>query len=697
MAELPQLQDTQPVLNVQNVQSTATGYDAFAETLDKLSSQAEDQVQKINAQQSQSMYINSIANIEQLKTTSEMRLLEHPDQASRISDDMQSSIDQVKQAAFVNSEDRAKLNFYADRAGDEVDLKGTDASVKQAQLTAAFTHYANFPDQLKAYQDALSSGDEATATNIQTSMVSNLKNLVLTRSITPEQAGSSFKMMSTVADAAQDRMTLANVLNNGGSVTAKDYHTVNSSPLNQTPNGNANAPINGNTQWLANTYNNDKSFQGVEAAILSGNMPNMAAFTNLPKDQRDHAILTAQGVQIANGIINSGEPLPAIQKTYQQLSTPGTTLNYTQKATRNVLENYINNLKNGNYLAVIGKTPQGGAIMQNFIDKNAAIQNSPLDDNQKAQAMEQNRNDMVNAAVAYGHAHHIPDDLIKPIPATDLAQMQNGFTLNQNPAIVIQTLGQYNKVNQAYVANSLKDPTQRLIAQTLSNVGDGVKPSDQLDFIAANQTGRNFSDIKPDGSGVNDSKMRARIGTDLKDQLSFMGQQNNFMDGQTFQASMINSTLNYAKYLAAKNNDLTMSNWSKWVDQASAIYKNAYPIQSNTNYIVNPKQLAQPLTSSELDTLANYATNKGYDSLHQGVSDSVFQRMQSRNPLRMRISPTNNIEAVDQNGSVYFSQPYSTNLLSAAKADAAARETARKQDVAQAQEEQAKMLLHIGQ
>jgi len=637
------------------------------------------------------MYIHSVSNIEQLKTTSQMRMLEHPDQAQRISDDMESAVDQVKQMAYVNKQDRAKLDYYASTSTDGIALKATEATVKQTQLMSAYTHYANWPDQLKAYQQALISGDEKTANDLQQGMLTSLKGLVQTGAITPEQAGSSIKTMHGVTEIAADHLAMYGNPN----TTARDYHTVTSSPFNQNQTANANAPVNGTSQWLTNYYNQDKSFQGVEADIHAGNLPNPEAFDSLPAAQRQHAILSMQGVRVANGIINSGEPMPAIEKAYQELSSPGRVLSYQDKATRNVLGNYINDLKNGNYMSVIGRTPQGGAIMQNYVNRNAAIQNSPIDDTQKTALMAANKNDMVNAAVSYGESHHIPSEYIRPIPATDLAQMENGFKLNQDPAIVLQTMAQYNKANQAYIANSLKDPTQRLIAQTLSYAGNGVKPTDQLDFIAANQSGRNYDAIKYDASGLNDNKLRTRIASNLKDQLSLLGQQYNFMDGQTFQGSMIDSTLKYAKYLAAKNNDFSMSSWSKWVDQASAIYKNSYETQSNTNYMVNPKQLPQPMTSSELDMLAGYATAKGYESLQKGVTPAVFESMQSRNPLKMRISPTNNIEAVDQNGKVYFSEPFNSNLIQHAKADTARREDERKKAVAQAYENTVKMQLNV--
>lgn len=659
---LAQFQDTQPILQPQEVNSEASGYEAFAQVLDKLSSEGMEVAKTAAETESKSMLINSVANIEQLKTTSEMRMLENPDQAARINDDMQSSVNQVTQNAYVNKFDRAKLNRFAVNATDDIALKGTEQSVTQARLGAAFTHFANFPDQLKAYQDALNSGDEDTANTLQHSMMSNLHSLVLMRAITPEQSGSSMKLIQNTTTSASNYLNLVNNPN----ATAKDYHTVEAGSIN--PNNNAasvnpNAPINGNTQWLTDYNNNDKSFRGVMSDINNGVLPSAAAYTSLTDNQQKQVSLTKQGVAQAQGLINSGEPFPVLQKTYQELSTKGNVLSYEEEGSRNWLGKYLINLNNGNYLDAIGNTPQGSQIMQTYINKTTALQSAPIDDAQKQSLMFNIKNDMVNSAVSYGQAHHIPDNLIKPIPSVDLDQMQKGFTINGDPINVIETLGQYDKSNQAYIANSLKTPEQRIIAQAISYAGNGVKPQDQLDLIAANQSGRSYNDIKYAGASVNDGVVKARIAADLKDPLNLLNQQYGSMDGQSFQGGMINSALNMAKYLAYKNNDFGMNSWTKYADQAAAIYKNAFTPQSGANYMVNAKALSSPLTSAQLDTLADYATMKGYQKLSGSVNPGVFETMATRNPLKMTISPTNNLQATDSNGHVYFSTPLTAGVL----------------------------------
>lgn len=663
---IPQYKDTQPIINPQPIESEAEGYQAFSDMLGKLSQQSIEEAGRIGDAESKSMYINSAANIEQLKTSAQINILSDPNNASRISSDMDSSLDMIKQSAYVNKEDRARLNAYASTASDDVALKAAETNVKQTELTAAFTHYQNFLPQLKAYLGSVTSGNQQQADHLQQAMMDNLKNLVEIRAITPYEAFSSIKLMQTMVDASGDVHQLASIIHNGGSVTAQQYHTVASNPVNGNQTSNAGAPIDGSTQYLTDHYVNDKTFQGALAAVHNDQMPDVQALVKFNPNQRNELILRAQGGQVANGIINSGQPLPKIESIYNTLNAKGNLLNYRDQETRIHLENWLSDLKNGNYLSLVGKSPDGGAFMQDWVNKNAAIQTSNISDTQKLQQMDLNKNNMVNKAVAWGDARHIPSEDIKPIPTPDLSLMQNGFKLNQDPSSILTVMKGYTKPNQAYIANSLKDPTQRLIAMTLSYAGNNVEPSKKLDFIAANQQGRSFADIKPEQNGVKDAQLNARIVANLKSPLTLIGQTFNKMDANTYQTSMIASTLNYAKYLASTNNDFSLQNWSKWVDQACDIYSKSYIPISSSNYAVNGQQLPQPLSKPELDMIAKYAIDQGYHQANGGQPDYIFNSQKSANPLTMRISPTNHIQAVDQNGTVYYDQPFDSNLMASA-------------------------------
>lgn len=698
--DIPQIQDTQPVLQVQPNASTAEGYEAFAKTLGSIAGAASEKAVEMEKDQSQAMYINSVANIEQLKTGAQMRMLENPSQAQKIYEQTQSMMDEVKQAAFVNNKDRTKLNAYISGAQDDVALKATATHVKQSQLEAAFTHYENWPDQLKAYNQALLT-DHDKAENLKEAMISTLHGLVSTGAITPEQAGSSLKTMQNVVEVASDHYKMYGNPN----TTAKDYHTITSNPLTAQDNSGGVAPVNQSTAWLVDHRNTDLSFQGVLADISQRTLPNPQVFDSLPKAERQHAILAMQGVQIADGYIKSGEPFPSIEKAYQVLNTKGGTLSYRDAATRSALEQYINSLKAGNYLSVMNRDPQGSAILNDFISRNDAINNTfAYNPAGKQAALMQNKNDMVNAAVSWGDGRHIPREYVQPISQTDVANVESAFKVGQNPLNVLSILSTYNKQNQTYVAQAMKNPNQKMVIQAVSFAPDTIKVQDKLDFIAANQEGRPTS-IKGMESAVKEKELYSRVYTKLAPQLQMLSQHYDREQAPVLQNAMINTTVKYAHYLAQLDNNMAMedkstfvvgtASWKNYVDKAASIYQNSFNQISSTNYSVNPNQLPMPLSKGQVDLLASYAINKGQEYLKAGRNNPEYNSALSRNPLKMVLSPTNDVQAVDGNGKVYFTTPFNTKLLAIAQHDADAREAQRKKEIMAAYEKTATMGMNV--
>lgn len=662
---MPQYENSQPIFQPVKPVSTAQGHEAFAQALSKLSEKSGDMAISMANEESNAMFTSSVSNIEQIKTTSLERMLEHPDQSQKIASDMDDAAQMVKEVSFVNSKDRSKLNTYIDGTMNDVNLKATEMSVNQSRLAASYTHYANWPSQLKAYQDALISDPEAADT-LHDAMLQSLKSLVMTRSITPEQAGSSIQTMQSVVGIADDHHQMYG----NSEATAQDYHSVSSSPLNGSLE-NAGKPINGNTQWMIDYHNNDASFQGVLSDISNKSLPNPAVFDSLSAHQRQRAILSMQGVREADGMINSGATFPEIKAAAERLGQKGQVLDYKQQFTRNALNNYVTKLQNGDYLDVVGSTPSGGQIMQGFVNRNSSIQRAAMDNDQKSQAMMQNKNQLVNESVAYGQAHDIPANYIQPIPKQDVANAQNSFVAGQDPNVALSTMKQYSKQNQMYFANAMKSPDQRMILQAIS-YAPNIKPADQQDFIAANQSGRTYENQEVLNPSITNNVLTNRINNNLKGAMSVVGEQYDFVNAQTLQKSMTTTTMKYAKYLAAKNNDIGMNHWKDYVDQASAIYSGGFSKMTGTNYSINTNQLPIPMTSSELDTLANYVTNKGYDYLSNGQS-SAMVISQQRNPLRMVLTPHNEVQAIDSNNKIYYTHPLTTDLMSTAAKDAEMR------------------------
>lgn len=679
--EIPLFQEDFPTLSTTQVESGAEGYEAFGKTLSALSSQGVETASNMADEKSKSMYVNSVANIEQVKTQAQEQMIKSPWAADKIQESTNNQLNSIEKNTQVNAADRNQLKMSVVDAQDEVGLKATETSYKQSQLGAAFTHYANFPDQLKAYQDALIN-DPDKAENLKNAMITTLKGLVMGGALTPNEAGNSIKSMQAIVDNTQ-RLHEGLVDPN---FNAQQLHTLNGNIINPDKN-DPNLPIDGSTQWLTDYYNGDKSLQGVLSDITTFRYPNPQAVMSLSANDYQHALGFMQGSQAAYGMINSGMPFPALEQKYKELSTQDKNLSYQDQGTKDSLKTYISDLKNGDYLSVIGRTPAGNRIMADYTNNISAIEGLGVSDDQKNAMLLQAKNKMVSDAVSYGAAHHIPDQYIQPIPNSEVATIKNAFSVGQDPTQVINILGQYNKQNQLYVAQAMKDPVQNMVIQGVAMAGGGIANQDKVDFIAANQKGRTYAigDIKDD---THDAAMMARMASSLAPQLKIL--QSNY-DRQTFglmQNAMLSSTLKYAKYLAQQDLSITNTDskgkvsqrdWNRYADQAVTIYKSAFASMTGTNWRVNSNVLPQPLTSAQLDKLAAYSINQGQNYLKGGVPDYEYERAYKRYPLTMTVSPTGNIQAVTADGQAAFNQPYTTKMMAAAEAYSAQLEKERQQ------------------
>lgn len=664
MPNMPDSLLSNPVINSQQINDNSEGDENLALTLSKIASSSAQTATEMQEDESSAMYVNSVANVEQLKTTTQIRMIQHPDAANKIAEDYRNASDIVVKNSYVNKKDRSKLNQYSDSLLNSVDLQAAEATAKQTRLQASIEHYTNWPDQLKSYYQALLTNPEM-ADSLKKSMVNTLKGLASIEAITPLQAANGVKSMSDMVDVANDHHSVYG----DEEATATHLHETLSHPLNYDNPHNTNLPINESTKWLIDHYNNDKSFQGVIADISNRKLPDPAVFDSLTPLERNHAILSISGVRVADGLINSGEPFPVIEKTFKDLNETNRILNYKERATRNSLNVYIQELKNGNYLSVIGKTPAGGSIIHSYIDKNAAINNMQLSDEKKKDLLDKNKNEMISSMVSYGEAHHIPQEYIKPIPENDMAIANNSFKLDQDPSEVLNLLDNYGKINKIYFSDSLSKPHQKIMMEALSYSDKTIKPQSKIDFVTANQEGRDYSMIDFSKNKINNEILSARIYSNFKEQLNFFENQYDRKDSMQLQNGMVQSTLRYAKFLAIKNQDFSMNHWKDYIDQASDIYMKSFKVISGSNYIVNDAQLNGQYTKSDLDILSWYAINNAQNYLKEGKDQSMFLLAMDRNPLKMIISSTNHLQAIDSNGTVYYSQPLTQNLIGHARVE----------------------------
>lgn len=667
--EFVRFQDDQPIIRDTPVNSKAKAYEAAANTLGDVSQKAFKVGENLAEQESNSMYLQSVTQANKFKASVEAAMITDPDKAAMLAESATKGFSDIKHSSYVNKADRNRLNYYLDNMSSDVELQGVKMEAHQTKIMAAYTHFAGWKDQLNTYYNAIRTGQEKEATELQNAMTNKIKGLVSMGALTPIQAGNAMEDIGAMVGMAKD---MHDVYGNMDS-TARDYHTASSNPLNDSSHNNTDHPINGNTQWMIDYHNNDTSFNGVKADISRHMLPPESVMASLKPAQRQEAMNLIEGVREADGLLNSGEPFPVIEREMKDLANKGLTLTHREEGKKNYLDYVMTEFKNGNYLEMIGKTPAGGAINQNYMNNQAALDQSfksgLMDENQYATNTFVNKNSMVQQNISYARGHHIPNAYVQPIPQKEIAVVQNAFNLNQQPEDALNILRKYNKTNQMYVANALMNPNQRVITQAISLNDSLIKPTDKMELIAANQDGRTYETLNLEKNGITDSWITTKIVHNLKDQMGLMNTHNGNQNGQLLQKSMVDTTVKYAKYLAAKNNDLIPSttSFSKYVDQATAVYKNAYEIKSNTNYKVNPKNLPFPVSDQQLSVLAYYAIKKGNEYISKDQNLARTYAANDTNPLTMTITPTNQVIAQDGNGNVYYRWDLSNDLISLAK------------------------------
>ena len=660
--EFPQFQETQPVLKAPQVNSSAQGYEAFAKTLGALSGATAEKAASLAQDESSAMYLNHVANAEQVKTSAQIQMLEHPDQAAHISELTEKTLDSIKESSFVNSKDRSKLDAYLSGVNDDVRLKATVTEVRQRQHETAYTYFANSADKQKAYYNALLHNPEL-AEQLSDAHGKELQGMVSLGALTPIQAYGELKQYSALTDKARRHMEYLKLAGQDGEVNALDYHKATGNPTDNTPQ--TGAPINGDTQWLMTHHAADMSFAGLKADTIDGRF-NAEAFDNASPAQQDEVLLQMGGVNDANAMINSGEPFPKIQKAYNDLTQKHEVLSYRDQGKRDRLAKYINELSNGNYLQVMAQTPAGDAILQNYNSRNSAIENSAMSEADKAAQHIRNKDSMIDNAVAYGQAHHIPDEYIQPIPAPEIAVVQNAFKVGQDAGAALEILKSYSPRNQMYVANAMKNPREKVVMQTIALAGANMTDADSRNFIAANQDGRGYAALAltPENKATADY-IKDSINVSIKDSLKVIAAQNNTQDGVTLNSALINAGMNYAKFISEKNQEFTMQQDSGFfssvenISKTAELINRAYKPLSGANYIVNANQVK--LTQREMDNIAQVAIDEAKDYVRSNVSPANFAALESQTSLTVSVTPTNMIQVKDSTDKIWYSEPMTSD------------------------------------
>ena len=210
-----------PVFTPQKVISRSSGYEALGNTLGNIAKSSFDVARKIKDDESNAIYLQTVSNIEQLHSDTQLNLVSNPAQFQKITENFKHNLNSLVSNAQVSKTDRNKLNLYATKTIGAVSLSGAKVGIKQARVSAQNTYFENRPNQLQAFQDLLIE-DPDKAKGMMDDLVTGTNNAFAAGVITRTQRENGLKDIHGIIDHVQS----LHKLYNSDDVTAKDYHCI---------------------------------------------------------------------------------------------------------------------------------------------------------------------------------------------------------------------------------------------------------------------------------------------------------------------------------------------------------------------------------------------------------------------------------------------------------------------------------------
>src|SRR5882672_567424 len=190
MAETPQYKNTQPILNVQNVNSGAESYEAFAKTLGQIGQSAAETVNEIHTDQSNASLLQTATQADTIKSNAQIEMLKHPEQAQKIADQSATLLDTLNQTAYVNKQDRTKLASLTAGDFNTINVHAAEVMARQAQKGLSISYWDQYPVTMRNIQQALDSGDFTKAKIYEESLHKASLDAAKLGAISPEQYSS---------------------------------------------------------------------------------------------------------------------------------------------------------------------------------------------------------------------------------------------------------------------------------------------------------------------------------------------------------------------------------------------------------------------------------------------------------------------------------------------------------------------------
>ncbi|TLY48149.1 MAG: hypothetical protein E6K54_02610 [Gammaproteobacteria bacterium] len=683
-ASLSQFQNEQPILRDIPTTSAAKGLESEAQVLGQVSQGLMQTAKQIQQEKSAAFLLQATSSATEIKNNALLQLKTHPQLANQIAQASQQQFDNIKNTTPVNNKTKSQLDYLLKSGLEQINRQAqlTDYQTSQLKLQSAF--YTEWPNVLKDLYTSVN--DEKLFQQKLDLAHQTVEKALLGRIITPKQGSVLFQTLSHTMDSLQ----ALHQLQQNPSARSADLQIALASPFAGSID-KSKTPISQDTLQLQNHYDNDLTMQGIKSDLVKGNAINSLAWMKLTPDHLNEVTLFAQGIQKIRGLFNNGENWQLLKQRLNELNTKNSLLTQAEKGENAALQHLLDSFHSGEYVRIIQETPQGQALLKEYamnyngVDPRAAY------------------NDYISRSVQLGHAMHIDNHFIQPIPNDLKQQAQSAFIQGADPDSLLQVLDKHDSANKVYLAASLKKPLEQEVAYTVGMLQDHTDVSFLRQLISANQTGQDFSKIgiaNVKDSDVSDKSLKniivAQFSAHNADIFNYIDQSGD----PSRTSSIVNMAMNYVKYQGLIHNDLALKNVNEYIQRFNDHFEHAYQITSGPYYIFNLNQLN--LTSGEAGRLADHVRNQAYQALgfpitptHTPIRETLFEKAKDkainaagfptgweikagweemknhiseffnvdRNPITVTNTPDGLIIATDAAGHLIYSQPFTDSLL----------------------------------
>ncbi|WP_218814189.1 hypothetical protein [Rickettsiella endosymbiont of Dermanyssus gallinae] len=685
MAEaFSQFQDEVPIIRDTPVASRAKGLEAIGQSLGNVSQGLMQTTARLEQEKSSALLLQATSSADQIKSDALLKLKTHPQLASKIAQDTQQQLDNIKNNTPVNAKTKGQLDYLLQSSFQHVSNQAqlTEYDTHQVKLQSQF--YTEWPNVLKDLYASVSD-DKVFQQKVDIAH-QTVENALLGRIISPQQGGVLFKTLSHTLDSLHE----LHQLQQNSDARSSHLQIALASPFAQNID-KSNTPIAQDTRFLQMHYDNDLTLQGIKSDLVKSHAINPLAWMKLTPNHLNEVVLFSQGVQKAQGLFNNGENWQLLKQRYDQLSTKEGLLTQSEKGERAALQHLVNGFTSGDYAQIIQQTPQGQAIFKDYaqnyngVDPKAAY------------------NDYISRSVQLGHAMHIDNHFIQPIPNDLKMQAQSSFMQGADPDGLLQVLEHHDPQNKVYVAASLQKPLQQEVAYTVGELQGNTDPAFLRQLILANQTGQDFSAISianAKNSNVSDKSLKNLVVAKLNETNSDIFNYIDQSGDPSRTLSIVNMATNYVKYQGLVHNDLALKNVYEYLQNFNDHFYKAYQVTSGADYSFNLNALN--LTPGEAGRLAEHVRDEAYQALgfhitpiNTPIRETPLEKAQDiamdsaglpttqafkegwadmknhiseffnldRNPITITNTPDGLIIATDAAGHVIYSQPFTDSLV----------------------------------